>query len=103
MTPPGRTNVVEAYETVEFLRDGSFKISDSIITDGKKQTQAMFSGSYKLTDANHVRLEVTPLFVPGAEKITVTALCQMDRDELELPKFITSVVPETKKYRRVKR
>jgi len=37
MTPPGRTNVIEAYQAVEFLKEGSFKMSSAVITDGEKR------------------------------------------------------------------
>ena len=47
---PGRTNVIESYQTVEFLKDGSFKMGSTITTDGKKQTTVVFTGTYALAD-----------------------------------------------------
>ena len=100
---PGRTNVIESYQTVEFLQDGSFKMGSTITTDGKKQTMVVFTGTYASVDTNHVRLEVASQ-VPGAtNKTPLTVWFSIVGDELEMSKLITSVVPETQKYRRVKR
>ena len=100
---PGRTNVVESFQTVEFLKDGSFKMGSTITTDGKKQTMVVFTGTYALVDTNHVRLEVAPNQARPSDKISLTVTYSIIGDELEMSKLITSVVPETQKYRRVKR
>ena len=102
MSPTGRTNTIEAYETIEFLKDRSFKIGSVITTDGDRRTSVLFSGTYVLIDTNHVRLDLAPSQAQPAYKIPMTLLFSIVGDELELPKMITSVVTETTKYRRVK-
>ena len=102
-TPTGRTNIVEAYDTVEFLKDGSFKISGVITTDGDKRTGVVFSGSYTLIDTNHVRLEVVPNSKRPDSKIPLTVSFTISGDQLEMDALTSSVVSETKKYRRAKR
>lgn len=100
---PGRTNVVELYQTVEFLKDGSFMMGSVLTTDGEKRTGVVFSGTYALVDTNHVRLEIAPNQARPSDKIPLTVTFSIVEDRLEMSKIITSVVPETQKYRRVKR
>jgi hypothetical protein len=100
---PGRTNTVESYQTAEFLKNGSFKIGSAVTTDGQKQTLVVFTGTYALVDANHVRLEVAPNQARPSDKIPLTVTFSIIGDELEMSKLITSVVPETQKFRRAKR
>ena len=100
---PGRTNVVESYQTVEFLKDGSFKMGSTITIDGKKQTMVVFTGTYALVNTNHVRLEIAPNQARPSDKIPGTVTYSIVGDELEMSKLTTSVVPETQRYRRVKR
>jgi len=100
---PGRTNIVESAQTVEFLNDGSFKMGSTFTTDGQKQTLVVFTGTYALVDTNHVRLEVAS-GVPGStNKTPLTVTFSLVGDELEMSKLTSSVVPETQKYRRIKR
>ena len=103
MMPPGHTNVVEAYETAEFLKDGSFKQSTVFSTDGKKkQVLVFFYGTYSLIDTNHVRLELTPISVRPSDKVSVTVQFNIAGNKMEMDKLIPSAVVETQKYRRVK-
>lgn len=107
VTVPGRTNIVESYQTVEFLKDGAFKIGASVITDGDKRTQGLFSGiyfsgTYALIDTNHVRLEVAPNQARPSDKVPLTRRFSIVGSELEVENLISDV-PETQKYRRVKR
>jgi hypothetical protein len=101
-TFPGRTNILESYQTVDFLKDGSFKMGSAVTTDGDKRTEVIFMGTYVLTDTNHVRLEVAANQSGPSNKIPLTVTFRIVGDELEMSKFISSVVPETQKYRRVK-
>jgi hypothetical protein len=103
MTVANRTNIVEYYETMEFLKDGSFKMSVALTTDGQKRTSVFFTGTYALIDTNHVRLEVAPNQARPSDKIPLTVDFSIVGDKLEMSKVIPSVVPETQKYRRVKR
>jgi len=102
-TLPGRTNIIESHQTVEFLKEGSFKMGSTIATDGDKRTAVVFTGTYVLIDTNHVRLEVAS-GVPGStNKTPLTVTFSLVGAELEMSKLTSSVVPETQKYRRVKR
>jgi hypothetical protein len=103
MPIPGHTNVVETYQTVDFLKDGSFKMGSAVTTDGDSRTTVVFTGSYTLIDTNHVRLEVAPNQARPSDKIPLTVKFSIVGDELEMSKLTSSVVPETQKYRRVKR
>ena len=100
---PGRTNILESYQTVEFLKDGSFTMGGTITTDGEKRTGTVFTGTYVLIDTNHVRLEIASQLPGSTNKTPLTVTFSIVGDELEMSKPITSVVPETQKYRRVKR
>src|SRR3954467_4229724 len=91
---PGRTNILESYQTVEFLKDGSFKMGSTIITDGQKQTLVVFTGTYALVDTNHVRLEVAPNQARPSDKIPLTVTFSIVGNELEISKLTSSVVPE---------
>jgi hypothetical protein len=102
-TRPGGTNLVEYSETVEFLKDGSFKMGSSIATDGERQTAVVFTGTYALIDRNRVRLEIVASQARPSNKTPLTVTFSIVGDELEMSKLIPSVVPETQKYRRVKR
>jgi hypothetical protein len=103
MTVANRTNILESYETVEFLKDGSFKMASGISTDGDKRTGVIFRGTYALIDTNHVRLEVASNQARPSYKVPLTVRFSIVGSELEMEKLIPSVVPETQKYRRVKR
>jgi hypothetical protein len=103
VTVPGRTNIVESYETVEFLKDGSFKMGTAMSTDGDKRSGAIVSGTYALIDTNHVRLEVASNQAHSSDRVPLTVKFSIVGSELEIEKLIPSVVPETQKYRRVKR
>jgi len=103
MTVANRTNILESYETVEFLKDGSFKMAFAIGTDGDKRTGVIFRGTYALIDTNHVRLEVASNQARPSDKVPLTVRISIVGSELEMEKLIPSVVPETQKYRRVKR
>jgi hypothetical protein len=102
---PGRTNFIDAYQTVEFLRDGSFKMGGGVITDGKRRAAAAaeFTGTYALIDANRLRLEVAPNQARPSDRIPLTVTFSLVGDELQMSKLITSAIPESQKYRRVKR
>jgi len=100
---PGRTNIVESYQTVEFLKDGSFKMGSTITTDGQKQALVVFTGTYALVDTNHIQLEITPDGARPSDRVPMTVTFSIIGDELEMSRLTSSVVPETVKYRRSKR
>ena len=99
---PGRTNIVESYQTLEFLKDGSFKMGSTISIDGKKETMVVFTGTYALVGTNHVRLEIASRLPGSTNKTPLTVTFSIVGDELEMSKLTSSVVPETQKYRRIK-
>ncbi len=103
MTVANRTNILESYETVEFLKDGSFKMASAIGTDGNKRTGVIFSGTYALIDTNHVRLAVASNQTRPSDKVRVTVRFSIVGNELEMEKLVPSVVPEIQKYHRAKR
>ncbi|HEV2207963.1 MAG TPA: hypothetical protein VG167_04265 [Verrucomicrobiae bacterium] len=100
---PGRTNKVEAVETIEFLSDHSFKITEVTVLDGKRWTNVPYIGTYTVLSTNRARLNFVPQNVPpGATSPSHAVSCFIVGDELEIPKLIASVVPEYRKYHRVK-
>ena len=104
LSAAGFTNRASGFETVEFFRDLTFKITDVIIVDGKRATNVSFSGTYAMIGPNKFSLRVTPLNVPpGSTPPQLTTDGSIVEGELRIPKFITSVVPEYHRYRRVKR
>jgi hypothetical protein len=99
----GHTNRVEGFETLEFFKERSFKITDITIVDGKRWTNIPYTGTYKVLGTNRVSLKVVAHDIPpGATPPCLTVSGSIVGNELELPKFITSVVPEYKRYRRAK-
>lgn len=102
MPSPGRTNLVESYHTLEFLKDGSFTSGGAIITDGEKRTLVGFRGTYTLIDTNHIRLEIALSQGRSSGKIPVTNNFSVVGDELEIKTLNTNAVPKTTKYWRVK-
>jgi hypothetical protein len=102
-TLPGRTHIFGSYQTVEFLKDGSFKMGNTINTDGDRRRFTVFSGTYTLIDTNHIRLEVASNVPGDTNKTPLTVRVRISGDELEMDKLSSSVVPETQKYRRARR
>ena len=100
---PGRNNTGAGFETIEFFKDSSFQISDVVTIDGKRWTNVPFSGTYQLIGTNQASLKVIPHDIaPGSTPPSLTVSCSIVGKELVIPKFIPSVVPDYKKYRRVK-
>ena len=99
----GHTNKVEAVETIEFFRDHSFKITEVTVADGKRWTNVPYTGTYTILGTNRASLKFVVHDIPrGATPPSMTVSCFILGNELEIPKLITSVVPEYKKYRRAK-
>jgi hypothetical protein len=97
------TNKVERFETVEFFKNGSLKITSITVVDGKRWTNAPYTGTYSVLATNRVSLKITPQDIPpGSQAPPLSVSCSIVGDELRIPLFITSVVPEYRKYRRVK-
>lgn len=101
--PGAHTFILESYETVEFLKDGSFKMASAVSTDGDKRTNVIFSGTYALIDTNHLRLDVTSNQTRPSDMVPLTVRFSIVGSELEMEKLNPSIVPKTQKYRRVKR
>jgi hypothetical protein len=99
---PGHANVMQSSQTVEFLKDGSFKMSSSFVMDGKRQTHDFFTGAYTLIDSNHVRLEIASNVPNSTNSLSLTVTFSLAGNRLEMSKLTSSVVTETTKYRRVK-
>ena len=100
---PAGTNKVEAVETIEFFRDHSFKIAEIAVLNGKRWTNVSFAGTYVALGTNRVSLKLIPQNIgPTATPPSLTVTCSVVGNELEIPKFIPSVIPEYKKYRRAK-
>jgi hypothetical protein len=100
---PGHTNTIDAFQAVEFSKDPSFKITDVLITDGKRWTNVPFTGTYTMIATNQANLKVTAHNIPpGSTPSTLKVSCSIIGNELELPSFTSSAVPEYKRYRRVK-
>ena len=55
-----------------------------------------------MIDTNHVRLELAPNSMQPSAKIPFTVPFAISGDQLEMVALTASVVPETKKYHRVK-
>lgn len=100
---PGTTNTVESFGVISFLKDGSLKMSDVLIINGDRHTNVSFRGTYTMTSSNRTVLTLLAQDVPARSyPRPVTLSCSVTGDELLISKLITSVVPEHRKYRRVK-
>lgn len=100
---PGHTNKVETVETIEFFRDHSFKITEVTVADGKRWTNVPYTGTYTVLGTNRASLKFLAHNIPpGATPPSLTISYSIVGNELEIPKLITSVVPEYKRYRRAK-
>jgi hypothetical protein len=103
-SPTGDTNkTVEAYETVEFLKDGSFNITGVMKLRDGKEVAFPTGGTYTMVDTNHVRLELAPNPTRPDIKLPFKVSFTISGDQLEMGAISSSVIPETKKYQRVKR
>lgn len=99
----GHTNRVEVVETIQFFGDNSFKLTEVTVADGKRWTNVPYTGTYTILATNRASLKFIPQNIPpGAAARSLTVSCSIIGDELEIPKLITSVVPEYKRYRRAK-
>ena len=100
---PGHPNAVEEFQAVEFSKDGSFEIRDVLMADGKRWTNVPFSGTFTMTATNQASLKLTAHNIPpGSTPPYLTVSCSIIGNELKLPAFSSSAVPEYKRYRRVK-
>ncbi len=96
-----QTNRLDGFQTVEFLKDHSFRIADVLVINGAAKTNVAYSGTYVMTATNRVTLRL--LTAEGATvSKPMTLSGTVTGDELELPKLIPSVVAEVRKYHRVK-
>ena len=99
----GHTNRIEVVETIQFFGDNSLKVTEVTVADGKRWTIVPYTGTYSILTTNRASLKFIPQNIPtGATARSLTVSCSIVGDELEFPKLITSVVPENKRYRRVK-
>lgn len=101
--PPNQTNRFEVYATVTFLKDGSFQMHNFVDTQPPTELPAPMKGTYKTAGTNHIVFEFAPNDAFPSNKVPITVSFTISGDELTLPTFNTSVVQETRKYRRVKK
>ena len=103
--PTGLTNKVEAYETIEFSKGGSFKLWAAMKgIDGKELPLPIpLSGTFKIVDTNHIKLEISPNSSKPSDKVPLTVEYSLCGDSLELPALSPSVVNEKKVYHRVRK
>jgi hypothetical protein len=100
---PAYTNKLEAFETIEFFRDHSFKMAAIVIIDGKAGTNVSFLGTYTTATTNSATLDaVFQNLPPGTNSLRIALPCTIDGDELAVLRAIPSVLPEYTKYRRAK-
>jgi hypothetical protein len=100
---PGNTNTAEAFQMIKFLEDGSVNISDVVTLNGVHRTNVSFTGTFTMTARNRASLKLLShdVAIPAHQR-PLTVSCSISGDELSIPKLDASVVPEDKKYRRVK-
>ena len=94
---------VSVWETVQFLTNGTFKISAvTKRSDGQEFIVPLtVSGKFTLMATNHIRLEVLDPKGLGASNTVVT--CAFVGDRLEMPDLLSGGRISTQVYYRVKR
>jgi hypothetical protein len=94
---------VSVWETVQFLTNGTFKITAvAKHSDGQEFTVPLtVSGKFTLVATNHIRLEVLGPKVLGSSNTVVT--CSFVGDRLEVPDLLSGGRISTQVYYRVKR
>ncbi len=92
---------VNGYQTLEFLKNGSFKLSCLMKVQGGKDFVISQQGTYTIADSSHVQLNFTPLTNRPDMKIPLRVSFTVSGSQLEMDAITSSVVPEKTKYRRV--
>jgi hypothetical protein len=92
------TNNVQSFEIVEFRKDGTFQITDFLLFNGAWLTNVPFTGTYTTTRTNHVSANLPAS--SGPPRVVVP--CSLEGGVLLIPKLVTSVVPEHRRYRKIK-
>lgn len=82
--------------TIEFLKDGSWRMDGVSFKVGGSQVAVPMSGTYKISDSNHI---VMGLGTFGG-KSPITLLYSLSDDKLDLQTF--NLDGEIKNYRRIK-
>jgi hypothetical protein len=82
--------------TIEFLKDGSWKMAGATVTVSSNQVAVPMSGTYKVADSNHIVMGVGMF----GEKSPITLIYSLSDDTLDLQTF--NLDGEVKKYRRIK-
>ena len=99
----GDTNqTVEAYETAEFLKDGSLKFTNLMKSRNGKETAIPMDGTYTMIGPNLFRLEIAPNPTRPDIRIRLHVSFTISGDSLETV-VRGSVFPAKTKYWRVKR
>ena len=96
------TNGVVAYETVEFLTNGSFKWHGVIQQKGGRETRLPITGNYTVIDTNHLRFEFSTNSIRRDFANPLTLSFSVLGDQLELPGFTPSTTNKVTKYRKQK-
>ena len=99
--PPGYSDFVEAYETVQFFKEGSFKFTEVTRGNDGKALGIPMSGTFTIVDNSHLRLEVATNYLQPDSKTTVTVSFNVSGNQLELDAIPSSVIAGTKKYHKV--
>jgi hypothetical protein len=93
----------EQYETVEFLKDGSYTNTTVLKASDGKQLVVPMGGTYSIIGSNHLKLEIAPSDALPQYKIPFTVSFSISNGQLTLPAISASVVTEYKIYRKVKK
>lgn len=102
ISPTGHEDkTAKSYQTAEFLKDGSFKLTDVMKVPGGKDLMLPLQGTYTMIDSNHVRLNFTPISNRLDAIITLTVSFTISGNQLQMDTISSSVVAEKTKYRRV--
>jgi hypothetical protein len=101
-SPTGHEDqTLESYQTAEFLKNGSFKLTTVMKIPGGKDRALPQVGTYTMIDSNHVRLEFTLIPNRPDAKFPITVSFMISGNQLEMDALTASVVAEKTKYRRV--
>jgi hypothetical protein len=98
---PGHTNTIDAFQAVEFSKDRSFKITDVLITDGKRWTNVPFTGTYTMIATNQANLKVTATIFRPFHPSTLTVSCSIIGMNWSFPASPAALFQNTKDIRRV--
>jgi ribosomal protein L40E len=101
-SPTGHEDkIAESYQTAEFLKNGSFKLTAVMKLPGGKDLIFPQQGTYTMIDSNHVRLNFTPISNRPDAIIPLTVSFTISGNQLQMDTISSGVIAEKTKYRRV--